>query len=210
MNRDNLFFTICGLALGLIIGSFLIGPKLASSRLAGRDAMAAAGIGVATADAAPSGAEAAVNAAPGSPMAGANAPMAAVLQRLNALKQQAAANPNDPDPLVQLGDMYMDVAKYPQAIDYLERALRLRDDPSVRTDLGICYKQSGQAEKALSAFEQVESEQPAQWQATYNAALVLAETHRYDQARTRLAKLEQMQPGNPDIAKLRDALAAAK
>ncbi len=210
MNRDNLFFTACGLALGLIIGSFIIGPKLAGSHLAGRDAAAAAGIGVATADAAPSGAEAAVNAMPGSPMAGANAPMAAVLQRLTALKQQAAANPNDPDPLVQLGDMYMDVAKYPQAIGYLEHALSLREDPSVRTDLGICYKQSGQSEKALAAFEQVEGEQPSQWQATYNAALVLAETHRYDQARTRLAKLDQMQPGNPDIAKLRDAINAAK
>src|SRR5512140_1592189 len=109
MNRDNLFFTACGLVLGLVIGSFLIGPKLANSKLAGRDALANAGIGVATADAAGASAEAAVNAAPGSPMAGANAPMAAVLQRLSALKQQAAANPNDPDPLVQLGDMYMDV-----------------------------------------------------------------------------------------------------
>jgi tetratricopeptide (TPR) repeat protein len=210
MNRDNLFFTACGLALGLIIGSFLIGPKLANSRVAGRDAVAAEGIGVASADAAPGGAEAAVNAMPGSPMAGANAPMAAVLQRLNALKQQAAANPNDPDPLVQLGDMYMDVAKYPQAIDYLEHALRLRNDPNVRTDLGICYKQSGQADKALAAFEQVEREQPAQWQATYNAALILAETHRYDLARARVATLEQMQPDNPDIAKLRAALDAAK
>ncbi len=56
----------------------------------------------------------------------------------------------------------------------------------------------------------MEREQPDQWQATYNAALVLAESHRYAEAKTRLAKLEQVQPGNPDIAKLRDALAAAK
>lgn len=208
MNRDNVFFAACGLALGLIVGSFLIGPKLASSKLAGRDAMAAAGIGVAPADAAPSAAEAAANAMPGSPAAG--GPMQQVLQRLSALKQQAAANPNDPEPLVQLGDMYMDVAKYPQAIDYLERALKLREDANVRTDLGICYKQSGQAGKALAAFEKVELEQPEQWQATYNAALVLAETRHFDEAKARVAKLEQMQPGNPDVTKLRDSLASAK
>ena len=208
MTRDNVYFTACGLALGLIVGSFLVGPHLANSRLAGRDAMANAGIGVASADAAPGAADAAANAMPGSPAAG--GPMQQVLQRLSALKQQAAANPNDPDPLVQLGDMYMDVAKYPQAVDYLEHALRLRNDPNVRTDLGICYKQSGQPAKALAAFEQVEREQPEQWQATYNAALVLAELHRYDEARTRMAKLEQAQPGNPDIANLRGALAAAK
>ena len=42
MTRDNIVYTACGLLLGLIIGSFLIGPKLARTKLAGAEPTAAA------------------------------------------------------------------------------------------------------------------------------------------------------------------------
>ncbi|HEX3109409.1 MAG TPA: hypothetical protein VHU41_09980, partial [Thermoanaerobaculia bacterium] len=37
MSRDNIVYSACGLLLGLVIGSFLLGPKLARSKLAGPD-----------------------------------------------------------------------------------------------------------------------------------------------------------------------------
>ena len=196
MSRDNIVYTACGFLLGLVIGSFLLGPKLARSKLAGPDQITA------TTTSAPLPESAA--AAP------ASGPMEQVRQQLEMLKKQIEQNPNDFDALVQLGNMYMDVSKFPQAIDYFKRALAVREEPSVRTDLGICYKQSGQMQQAREAFQKVATEQPDQWQAVYNLAIVDGEMKDYTDARAQLAKLKQMRPGDPEVAKLEQALAAVK
>ena len=200
MSRDNIVYTACGFLLGLVIGSFLLGPKLARSKLAGPDQIADQTQSVSTTSAAP-------ESAAGAPAGG---PMEQVRQRLEMLKKQVEQNPNDFDALVQLGNMYMDVSKFPQAIDYFNRALAVREEPSVRTDLGICYKQSGQMQQARDAFRKVASEQPDQWQAIYNLAIVDGEMKDYTDARAQLAKLKQMRPGDPEVAKLEQALAAVK
>jgi uncharacterized protein HemY len=205
MSRDSIVYSTCAFLLGLIIGSFLLGPKLAKSKLAGSDAVVESAASAppaqtpsATVDGMPPGAS-----APGGPMA-------AVRQHLELLKKQIAANPKDFEALTQLANMYMDVGKFPQAIDYYSRALDVREEPSVRTDLGICYKQSGQNEKARDAFARVASEQPDEWQAIYNLAIVDGELKRYDEARVELAKLKKMRPADPEVAKLENALAAVK
>jgi Flp pilus assembly protein TadD len=203
MSRDNLVYTACGLILGLVIGSFLLGPKLARSKLAGPDAIPSSGAAAAMTQPAASAPESAAT----PPTAG---PMEAVRQQLEMLKKQVEQNPNDFDALVQLGSMYMDVSKFPQAIDYFNRALAVREEPSVRTDLGICYKQSGQTQQAREAFQKVASEQPDQWQAIYNLAIVDGEMKDYAGARVQLAKLKQLRPGDPEVVKLEQALAAVK
>src|SRR4051794_17752256 len=96
MKRDTWVFTICGFVLGLVIGSFLIGPHLASAPRGPSGGVAKG------ADPAPAGAP---------PMAQMNA----VREQLAALKQTLEKNPNDVAALTQLGTMYMDAAKYPQA-----------------------------------------------------------------------------------------------
>src|ERR1051326_1577172 len=191
MTRDNIVFTTCGLLLGLIIGSFLIGPRLAKTKLAG-------------------GSEAAVlSGAPASPPAQASAanPMSQVRAQLDALKQKIAANPNDFDSLVQLGNMYSDVAKFPQAIEYYERALGIRDDTNVRTDLGICYKETGRLDDAHAQFEKIVSETPDSWQALYNLIIIDGQMKKFDEAKRELAKLKQLRPNDPEVAKLEQALA---
>ena len=192
MKRETLIFTVCGFLLGLTIGGLVIGPKIAQSRLGGAPAASAG-----NAESAPS----ALPAAGGSPMA-------AVQQQLASLKDAIAKDPKNFDALVQLGDMYMDAAKFPQAIDYLERALAVRDDANVRTDLGICYKQSGQPGRALAEFERAASMAPDQWQPLFNEAIVLIDLHRTDEARAVGAKLQKMQPGDPEVQKLLASLAA--
>jgi Flp pilus assembly protein TadD len=192
MKRETLIFTVCGFLLGLTIGGLVIGPKIAQSRLSGAP--------VSSAD----------NAAPApsaSPAAG-GSPMAAVQQQLASLKDAIAKDPKNFDALVQLGDMYMDAAKFPQAIDYLERALAVRDDANTRTDLGICYKQSGQPGRALAEFERAASMAPDQWQPLFNEAIVLVDLHQMDEARAVGAKLQKMQPGEPEVQKLLASLAA--
>ncbi|MGZ7042328.1 MAG: tetratricopeptide repeat protein, partial [Thermoanaerobaculia bacterium] len=144
MTKDNVVYTICGLVLGLIIGSFLIGPRLAKTPLAP----------------APVQAEASGEAPPAAPMQGDPNTMTRVMEQLSTLKETVARDPNNFDALAQLGSMYMQAAKYPQAIEYLERALRVRSDASLRADLAVCYKQSGQPDRALAELQRVIRDDP--------------------------------------------------
>ena len=186
MKRDTLVFTICGFALGLVVGTFLIGPRLAKPTLGPSG-------GVANAAEAESAAPAA---------APSMAQMNAVREQLAVLKQTVEKDPRNFGALAQLGNMYMDAAKFPQAVDYFERALAVREDPTVRTDLGICYKQNGQLDKALMAFQRAVAEAPDQWQALYNEAIVLGELQRWDDARAAAAKLSAMRPNDPQVVQL--------
>jgi len=185
MKRETWVFTICGFVLGLVIGSFLIGPHLASTSLGPSGGVANAAEPAPAADAPP-----------------AMAQMNAVRERLAVLKQTIAKDPRNVAALTQLGGMYMDATKYPQAAEYFEQALAVREDPTVRTDLGICYKQNGQLEKAVEAFARAAAEDPAQWQALYNEAVVLGELQRWDEARVIAAKLSAMRPNDPQVAQL--------
>jgi Flp pilus assembly protein TadD len=184
MKRETIIFTACGFLLGLTLGSFVIGPKIAQSKLAG----------------APVAAESAPAEPP--PATASGSPMAGVMQQLASLKAAVAKNPNDADALVQLGDMYMQAAKFPQAAEYLQRALAVRDDAAVRMDLGICYKQTNQPEKALAEFERSAAMAPDQWQPLFNEAIVLLDLRRMDEARAIATKLQKMRPDDPEVQKL--------
>jgi Flp pilus assembly protein TadD len=190
MKRDTLIFTACGFLLGLTLGSFVIGPKIAQSKLAGAP----------VAEAPP---ETAPPTATGSPMAG-------VMQQLAALKAAVAKNPNDADALAQLGEMYMQAAKFPQAAEYLQRALAVRDDAAIRMDLGICYKQTNQPEKALAEFQRSAAMAPSQWQPLFNEAIVLLDLHRTDEARAIATKLHKMRPDDPEVQKLVTTVGGSK
>ena len=146
MTQENIVYTVCGLLLGLIIGSFLIGPHLAKTTLAGAPAPP---------EATSAPAQAAV-----APMQGDPNMMNRVREQLDTLKQTIARDPNNFDALAQLGGMYMDAAKYPQAIEYFERALKVRSDDGVRYDLIVCYRQSGQMDRARSEFAALQKARP--------------------------------------------------
>ena len=197
MSKDNIVFTAFGFLLGLVIGSMVIGPRLAE-RSAGSPTRAEASSEPAPAAAPPQTASTGGN------------PMGAVFQRINTLKQEIERDPNNADAVSQLGTMYMDAGKFPQAIEYFERALKIREDPQLRTDLGICYRNNGDAAKSLAQFRQVVQSNPEQWQALFNEVIILAETRRMDEARTELVKLQKLRPGDADVQKLVDSLAGAR
>jgi len=159
MQRDTLVFSICSFLLGLTIGSLLIGPHL--KRFAGTPAAATA-----VESASPQG-----------------NPMEQVRAQLAQLNETVKRDPKNFDALAQLGSMYMMAAKFPEAIDYFERALAVHDDPDLRNDLGTCY---------------------------YDEALRLAQAKRTSEARALMPRLEQLKPGDPDVQRLAQALKAAR
>ncbi|MEO8033456.1 MAG: tetratricopeptide repeat protein [Acidobacteriota bacterium] len=210
MSRDNAVYLTCGLILGLVIGSLVIGPRVARTQLGAAAAAAGSASGeTAGASPAPPAAAGGPAAMGGGPAGGSNS-MEAVRKQIEVLKARIASNPDDAEALAQLGNMYMDAGKYPQATDYYERALKLHEDSNLRTDLGICYKESGQMEKSLAAFEQVVRDKPDQWQALFNKAVVLADMKRFDEARSVAAKLKQMRPEDGEVQKLDAALKTAR
>jgi Flp pilus assembly protein TadD len=183
VTRDNLVFTSCGFLLGLTIGGLVIGPKIAQSKAAPEPAILAQ-----------------------APAATQSSPMAAIQEQLATLKAAVERDPRDAASLAQLGNLYMDALKFPQAIDYYERSLAVRDNPAIRTDLGICYKQSGQLDKALEQFHRSGAASPENWQALYNEAIVLGELHRVDEAKQVAAKVQALRPGDAEVARLVAAL----
>jgi tetratricopeptide (TPR) repeat protein len=79
---------------------------------------------------------------------------------LSALDKKARAAATGQDDAV-LGEAYMGYARYPEAIEALERGIKkgdLKKPDQAQIALGIAYLRSGQADKAKAAFKQVPSD----------------------------------------------------
>ncbi len=75
-------------------------------------------------------------------------------EQVRTLQAQAEQHPDDPDPRTQLGMLYFNARRYPQAVSWHEQALALRpNDPDVSTNLGMAYGAAGQADRALEQFK---------------------------------------------------------
>jgi len=145
------------------------------------------------------------------PKAAAAAPTTAVpssdhFTRLLSVRPQA----NSFELLIEVANRDMDDGKFAQAIGSYERALRIRDDAHAWTDLGVCYRNTGRAAKALDAFERAAKADPDLWQAEYNRAVLLADAGRAGEARTIAERLRMRYPAQAEIVALEDALKQRK
>lgn len=89
------------------------------------------------------------------------------------MMQTLAKNPSDFDTLVKLGNLYYDGQVYPEAIQYYDRALKVRPDAvEVRTDMGTAYWYSGDPDRALTEFERSLKTRPGHAQTLFNVGVV--------------------------------------
>ncbi len=215
MNKDNLIFAIIGVLAGFISG-YLMHEVIASRQpprltpelraqivMPGEDPAAgpadnrvsdvAPGTGGDTAAAAPAG------------MGGAGGPGSAEVAKLRAY---VAEHPEDADAVLQLANLNFDIRNWMRAEELYRQYLQLRpEDANVMTDLGITYRESKKFPEALAQFDQAQKLSPGHWQAYYNEVVVLAfDLKRYEDADRVMAELQKLQPGNPDVAKLVDAV----
>jgi tetratricopeptide (TPR) repeat protein len=130
------------------------------------------------------------------------------LQMQNDLKlaQDAVkADPKNINALIQLGNISMDMARYPEAIDAYQKALEM--DPKnvdVRVDMGTCYRNSGKPDLAMKEYKKALEMNPNHALGHMNMAVVLAyDLHDKAQAIKELEKYLQLAPNAPNAGQTR-------
>jgi tetratricopeptide (TPR) repeat protein len=86
--------------------------------------------------------------------------------------EKVKSDPNNFDLLLQAGAAAMKAGTPKLAVDYYERALKVKDNPDVRIDMGNACFRAGDADKALNEFATVLKADPKNDKALYNTGVV--------------------------------------
>jgi tetratricopeptide (TPR) repeat protein len=107
------------------------------------------------------------------------------------------SEPNNPDLLTSIGNVYYDAQQYPTAIDYYGRALKFKpSDAAVRTDMGTAYWYMGNADSAIAEFNKALTYAPTNPNTLFNLGLVKLKGKK-DSAGA-IADWEKLLAANPD------------
>jgi Tetratricopeptide repeat len=131
-------------------------------------------------------------------------PMAAILK----LRERVAAHPDDAEAVLQLGNANYDIQNWGRARDLYLQYLGLRPaNPDVLTDLGHCYRQLRQFDRALEQFRRAEQLAPNHWKSLFSETVVLGfDLNQLDAAGRTLARLRAVAPNQPEVTQLAAAL----
>jgi tetratricopeptide (TPR) repeat protein len=154
MRAESIAFAISGMLFGVIVGWILGSQQAGSGPVSALPSAAAP--------------------APGGE---GGRPPAAPLDEARARELTAAAStaPEDPNPRVQLGNLYFDAERYTDAVEWYEQALRLNpQDANVSTDLGVAYYYTDQPDKAIAQFERSLAIDPKHTKTMLNMGIVKA------------------------------------
>lgn len=83
------------------------------------------------------------------------------------------SDPKNSELLAGLGNVYYDAQQFPVAIDYYEKALKVKPtDASVRTDMATAYWYVGSADMAIAEFNKALADEPNKANALFNLGVV--------------------------------------
>jgi tetratricopeptide (TPR) repeat protein len=108
--------------------------------------------------------------------------------------------------LANLGNVTFDMQRYQDAERWYQLALKIKPDAvNVRTDLGLTYflREPKDVDKAIAAYRASLSYDPRHEQTLQNLATALIEKGDKAAARETLKQLEQVNPQNEALPKLR-------
>jgi tetratricopeptide (TPR) repeat protein len=89
------------------------------------------------------------------------------------LLDQLKSNPQNPDLLASIGNVYYDAQQYPIAVDYYTRTLKLKpSDAAVRTDMATAYWYMGNADSAIAEFNKALAYEPTNPNTLFNLGIV--------------------------------------
>jgi tetratricopeptide (TPR) repeat protein len=201
MRRDQVAFLCGGFAFGLLIG-FGLFQAIRSEPVLQVASTGAEAIARPQGPASPTQMN---QPAAGATAAAGGAPMVA---EINRLKQRLESAPEDLPTVLRLADIYHQAAMWDQSARYYERAVTLNGrDADVLTDLGICYRNLREFDRALEQFAQAHRVNPRHWQSLFNGAVVAAfDLGRFDQAVEAIEQIEAIapRPENLDAGRLRE------
>jgi hypothetical protein len=220
--KDNILFLMGGLLIGFVLAYLMfeamasrqpprLTPALRAQLVSSDDPTGSGGAGGAGGGEAPAGA--ADPSAPGPAAGGNGAPGAngggPAMAEIQQLRDFVQKNPNDAAAVRKLADLNFDIQNWQRAQELYAHYLELKpNDTDVMTDLGITYRGLRQFDKALDMFHKAKSLDPKHWQSYYNEVVVLAfDLKKSAEAHQILSELQKMQPANPDVAKLAEAVA---
>ena len=95
-------------------------------------------------------------------------------KKILVLEKEVAADPNNKDTWVRLGNLYFDTDNFESAIRAYEKYLSLNpNNANVQTDLGVMYRRNGQPKKAVEAFDKAIKIDPKHEVSRFNKGIVL-------------------------------------
>lgn len=127
------------------------------------------------------------------------------------LLQQLQSDPNNPQLLAQIGNIYYDTQNFSDAIGYYGKSLALREDPNVRTDMGTAYFYAGDADHALAEFGRVLKSNPGFDNALFNTGMVKFQAKMdVNGAVAAWQEMLKLNPNHPRRAELEKLIANAR
>ena len=192
MKAESIVFAVAGICFGIILG-WVIGIQQVENQPVAPPPQAAA-----------------------APAQGQQQPPPAPLDdaRVQALTTVFNSDPKNSDAAVQLGNVYFDAERYPDAIKWYEEGVRLDPkNPDASTDLGISYYYTGQTDRALAQFANSLKIDPRHSKTYLNQGIVLAfgkqDLTAAEGAWKRVVELAPQSPEGQAARKALDGIAAA-
>ena len=194
MTRENILFAIIGILLG-----FIVGFMLASSMSQKQAMQTAASTQAMPADHPPLGSQ-----------QGAPDPQA-VREQVTASLEKARNEPTNFDAQVRAAELYYQIQRYDQAIEYLLKANQLQPtDYRTVTLLGVVNLDAGNfdnAEKWYRAAMKMKSDDVMVLSGLAYATLQKGDTRAAEDA---IAQLEKVSPNSVDLPQFKEKLAGLK
>jgi tetratricopeptide (TPR) repeat protein len=181
MKSESIVFAIAGMCFGVILG-WVMATQQAPERVA----------------------------APAAQAAGTEGQQRPQLDegKVQALMTIVKSDPKNAGAHVQLGNVYFDAERWPEAIQWYEQALKL--DPNnadVSTDLGVSYYYSNRPDDALKQFDRSLAIDPKHTKTMLNKGIVLAfGKENLSAAAEEWKKVVELAPDSPEGQAARRAL----
>jgi tetratricopeptide (TPR) repeat protein len=195
MSRENILFAIIGLLLGFIVGFMF------ASSMSQKAALQPAAAGALPADHPPVG---------GAGQSAAPNPQA-MQQQVQASLEKARNEPQNFDAQIQAADLYYQIQRYDQALEYLLKANQLKPtDYRTVVLLGMVNLDAAhydQAEKWYRAAMKMKSDDVMVLSGLAATTLQKGDAKAAEVA---IAQLEKVDPNSEDLPQFRDKLASLK
>jgi tetratricopeptide (TPR) repeat protein len=196
MSRENILFAIIGILFGFIVG-FIFASSMSQKQALQQPTTASQGM---PADHPPIGGAQAQNQDP-----------QAVRAEVSSSLEKARSEPNNFDAQIKAAELYYQIQRYDQAIEFLLKANQLKpNDYQTVVILGLVNLDAGHydtAEKWYRAAMKMKSDDVAVLAGLAAATLGKGDAKAAEDA---IAKLEKVDPNSQDLPQFRDKLASLK